>query len=104
MKRTYNNRWNAARDSNEPEIIRELQDAGVWVSRLNEKDVPDLLCGYKGVWFLVEVKTPTGSLEKGQQVFHALAATHGLPIFVADHIDDTVTILRQVLEAPSELL
>jgi hypothetical protein len=48
------------RDSNEKEIIEALKRAGASVTSLNGTGVPDLLVGYKGATFLLEVKLPLG--------------------------------------------
>lgn len=44
------------RDSNEAEIVEALKAAGASVQRLNETGTPDLLVGYQGQTFLLEVK------------------------------------------------
>jgi hypothetical protein len=47
------------RDANEPAIVEALQAAGAVVERLGyPKGVPDLLVGYQGRTFLLEVKNP----------------------------------------------
>lgn len=48
------------RDDNEPEIVNALVGAGAVVTRLDGDGVPDLLVGYKGKTFLLEVKLPLG--------------------------------------------
>ena len=51
-------RFARARDANEPEIVDALRAAGASVSRLDGPGLPDLLVGYQGETFLVEVKMP----------------------------------------------
>jgi hypothetical protein len=46
------------RDKNEREIVDALRKAGATVTQLNEKGVPDLLVGYAGRTYLLEVKVP----------------------------------------------
>jgi hypothetical protein len=46
------------RDKNEPAIVQALLDIGACVTRLDDAGVPDLLVGYKGRTFLLEVKFP----------------------------------------------
>lgn len=53
-------RYARMRDKNEPEIIRALRAAGARVTSLNGTGVPDLLVGYKGAMFLLEVKPELG--------------------------------------------
>lgn len=48
------------RDSNEKAIVDALVAAGASVTRLNETGVPDLLVGFRGATFLLEVKRPLG--------------------------------------------
>jgi hypothetical protein len=50
--------WSRMRDQNEPEIVRVLEAAGATVSKLNGTGVPDLLVGFGGVTYLLEVKRP----------------------------------------------
>ena len=56
-------RYDARRDSNEKEIVDALKAVGASVERL---DVIDLLCGYRGINYLLEVKTPDGALNEKQ--------------------------------------
>src|SRR5947208_3539339 len=48
------------RDANEREIVEALVNIGASVTRLNETGVPDLLVGYQGTTYLLEVKRPRG--------------------------------------------
>lgn len=48
------------RDTNEPEIVEALEGAGATVTRLDGDGVPDLLVGFRGRSFLIEVKLPLG--------------------------------------------
>lgn len=60
--------------------------------RLDVQDVPDLLCGHRGVWRLLEVKQPAGArggssadgqhLSPGQAEFFAVTRALGLPVEV----------------------
>jgi hypothetical protein len=52
------------RDSNEKAIIEALRAAGASVQQLDEVGVPDLLVGYAGKTWLVEVKDEHGKAEK----------------------------------------
>ena len=45
----------ARRDENEAAIVAALEAAGATVTRLNEPGVPDLLVGYLGETYLLEV-------------------------------------------------
>lgn len=48
------------RDGNEPSIVDALVAAGAAVTRIGDFGVPDLLVGYRGRTFLLEVKMPLG--------------------------------------------
>lgn len=50
----------AQRDANEPIIVEALEAVGAAVQRLSAPGVPDLLVGYRGVLYLLEVKLPLG--------------------------------------------
>ncbi len=59
--------FNAKRDANEGEIVDALEAIGCIVLRL---DKPlDLLVGYRGYNYLIEVKMPKGKLTKDQKKF-----------------------------------
>jgi Holliday junction resolvase len=85
-------RRNARRDGNEIEIIRALESVGVIVHPVSGAGIPDLLCGHRGVWFLVEVKTRSGRLTEAQRRFHALA--EGYPVFVVRTAQEAVEVVR----------
>jgi len=61
------NRYNAKRDANEPGIIEVFERMGISVFRLDRP--VDLLLGYNGLNYLVEVKVPRGKLNKNQVKF-----------------------------------
>lgn len=57
----------AHRDKAERPIIEALRAVGATVAPLSGKDIPDLLVGYKGVTFLLEVKSRIEELGKGRK-------------------------------------
>ena len=59
-------RYDARRDENEPEIVEALESVGAKVLRLDDVD---LLVGFRGVNYLLEVKTAKGRLNKKQEKF-----------------------------------
>lgn len=63
---------NAKTDANQKEIVATLRAVGATVQSLAPvgQGVPDLLVAYRGLNFLIEVKTPTGKVNKLQQAFH----------------------------------
>lgn len=62
----------AKRDLNEQDIIKTLRGVGATVQPLSDKGVPDLLVGFRGVNYLLEVKMPTGGKLTSHQVdWHA---------------------------------
>ena len=54
------------RDANEKPIIAALRAVGATVVQLSSTDVPDLLVGYRGLNWLLEVKSDGGDLSQGQ--------------------------------------
>jgi hypothetical protein len=66
------NMRNAAKvDANQAEIIETAEGIGAVATSLHRygRGVPDLLISYRGRWFLVEVKTETGTLTKAEKEF-----------------------------------
>ena len=53
-------RYPRRRDDNEAVIVKALRQAGASVQPLDVTGVPDLLVGYNGVTYLVEVKQEHG--------------------------------------------
>lgn len=63
-------RHQAKRDANEAEIIEALTAVGASVVQLSQRGVPDLLVGYRGATYLLEVKTKTGDYTEDQVKFN----------------------------------
>lgn len=67
-------RRNARVDTNHKQIVSGLRDVGASVVSLAAigRGVPDLLVGYRGVNYLLEVKTAKGKLTTDQTQFAAM--------------------------------
>ena len=64
------NRYDAARDVNEPGIVEGLRKLGVTIERLNRPC--DLLCGWRGKNYLLEIKDGEKKpLTDSQRIFAA---------------------------------
>lgn len=63
--------WARAVDANQSDIIAVLQAAGATVRtlQLEAQGIPDLLCGFREVNYLMEVKTMRGKLNPRQVQF-----------------------------------
>lgn len=64
-------------DANEPSIVAALRKAGATVIRIESPiaGVPDLVVGFRGHWYAIEVKMPkTGRVSEEQRVWHLAAA------------------------------
>jgi Holliday junction resolvase len=76
-------RW-AKQDHNAVEIAAVLRNAGAIVRFIEgshgQAGIPDLLVGFRGVTYLLEVKVAKGRLSKVQEEFHA--SWRGGPIVV----------------------
>jgi len=59
-------------DENQAEIVRDLRAAGVSVTLLHPvgHGCPDLLCGFRGMNYLLEVKSDGGRLTPAQHAWH----------------------------------
>lgn len=87
------NRRAAKRDKNEPEIIKALEDAGATVqtiSEINVKGFPDLIVGYRGVNYLLEVKTLNGRLSDEQHEFLVTWQGQTCVVYSADDALDAI--------------
>lgn len=62
-------RYATKRDANEPEIIQTLRAMGCTVQQVSIKGCPDLLVGFRGLNFLLEVKTAKGVLTSDEYAF-----------------------------------
>lgn len=71
-------------DGNTKDIVAKLRDCGAsvfyWKAISRTRGVPDLIVGYGGVTYLLEVKTSTGKLSDKQVEWHR--AWKGGPIAV----------------------
>jgi hypothetical protein len=89
-------RHNAKRDASEPAIVAVLERVGFSVYRL-DKPV-DLLCGFRGRNYLVEVKTGTKGYGKGLNANQQSFADdwRGSPVFTLHSVDDAVAFSQSV--------
>jgi hypothetical protein len=86
----------AKRDENEAHIVNLLRRCGATVVRLSEKGIPDLLVGFAGRNYLLEVKLPLGKkggkngsdLTDDQKEF--FATWRGATPFVVRDIDEAL--------------
>lgn len=88
---------NQHRDANHKAIVAALNYHGCIVADLANAGggVPDLVCGYRGVLFYVEIKTATGSLSKKQrEFFDAWIEYPALVLRSADDVFDVMEVLR----------
>ena len=85
----------ARRDKNERAIIASFASMGVCTWRLSGTGLPDLLCGYRCTWFLVEIKSARGQLRPEQELFHTSCKAMQLPIAIVRSQDDVVAVMRQ---------
>lgn len=63
------------RDKVEPSIINALESFGATVAQLSAVDLPDLIVGFQGANYLLEVKSAPetqkrGALRPGQKTWH----------------------------------
>lgn len=62
-------RRNAKRDKNEPEIKEALERVGARVYPVSGEGLPDTTVLYRGVVYLIEIKTSKGKLTPAQERF-----------------------------------
>ena len=80
------------RDGNQAEIVEALRKVGASVLDLADvgRGCPDLLVGYAGHDWLVEVKTPTGKLTADEVVFAQTWRGH---ICVVRSVEDALAVI-----------
>ncbi len=83
-------------DENQKEIVAALRKAGVFVQSLASvgQGVPDLLCGFRNRWVLLEVKDgkkvqSAQKLTPEQKLWHE-AARRCAPVHVVNSIDQAI--------------
>jgi Holliday junction resolvase len=84
-------------DRNQADIVNALRTIGATVESLHAVGggVPDLLVGYNGATYLIEVKTATGRLNQLQREWHA--AWRG-QVAVCRSVDEAIETIRKDLE------
>ena len=95
----YTPRFRQQRDGNHETIAEALQYHGCIVADLAEAGggVPDLLVGYRGIIFLVEVKSPVGVLSPKQRDFFDRWIEH--PALVLRTVDDVRHVMEVLRDA-----
>lgn len=63
-------RRKAKRDTAEKGIVKALRGVGASVDFINAENIPDLIVGFRGVNYLIEVKTGKAKLKQGQADWH----------------------------------
>jgi hypothetical protein len=97
--KNYTPRFRQQRDSNHETISEALQWHGCIVADLAEAGggVPDLLVGYRGIIFLVEVKSPVGVLSPKQRAFFDTWIEY--PALVLRTVDDVRHVMEVLRDA-----
>jgi len=75
-------RYAARRDANEPSLVKLARQIGAVMWPLNEPT--DWLTGWRGCWYLTEIKNPDGGnrLTEQQILFSAAAKERELPVWI----------------------
>jgi hypothetical protein len=87
-------RKDARRDSNEPEIVAALELVGARVWRISQPF--DLVVGWGGRLFMLEVKTATGKLKTEQLREMDRCHADGLPVAVVRTVSDALQAIGAV--------
>lgn len=90
-------------DANHAAIRDALRQIGAFVQDLSRvgEGCPDLLCGHRGRWIVIEVKDgkkcpSERRLTPDQERWHGLAQELGLPCFVVTDINSAIEALNKV--------
>lgn len=82
----------AKRDKNEAAIVAALEEIGATVQPLSGKGIPDLLVGFRGQTFLLEVKDKGKHLTDDQVQWHT--GWNGLSVAVVYTSEDAYRALN----------
>lgn len=90
-------RFAAKRDRNEPEIIKALEKVGAIVTQISQQGVFDLLVGFRGVLYLLEVKDKGGSLTDAQIEFHRkYSQDGGYQVWIVWSVDEALRAIGAI--------
>jgi Holliday junction resolvase len=81
------------RDANEPSIVQALRKIGARVERISGPDLPDLLVGFRGQWYPLEVKTAKGGSTKRQCQAYVKYGTSELLYPVVRSVDEALALV-----------
>ena len=89
-------RWTIhQKDKNEKEIVTTLRGVGATVGYWGDDNAPDLVVGYRGINYLMEIKMPGKKLRDGQKKWHD--AWRGV-VYVVDNANHALWIVGAIEE------
>ena len=91
----------ARKDTNHTEVVEAFLAAGCTVQVVNQAGAPDLVVGYRGRDFWVEIKSQDDKLNPLQRSWHS--HWRGGKPFVAVHPEEVPAILREVMREWEDL-
>jgi len=89
-------RYANKRDKNESRIIEALRAAGASVTPLSAPGVPDLLVGFRGQTYLLEVKDGRNGLTDEQDDWHT--NWRGSPVWIVRNLEESLRAISAVQE------
>ena len=87
-------RYAARRDNNERAIVDALEGVGATVVSISENGVPDLLVGWRGETYLIEVKGKRGKLTPPQEAF--IGGWDGSPVRVVRSVNEALQAIGAI--------
>lgn len=89
-------------DATQPAIVKALRQIGAFVQPLNavKGGCPDLLVGYRGRWFVMEVKDggkPPSGRKLTEDELEWWQSVRGIaPVSLAENVDDAIKIITKL--------
>ena len=89
-------RYAAKADNNQAEIVAALRSVGASVTSLHRvgQGCPDLLVGYRGHTYLMEVKSPGGKLTEPENEW--ITTWSGLDVAIVTTVDDALRLIGAI--------
>lgn len=91
-------KYTARVDGNQAAITQALRRCGCLVQTTHTigRGFPDLLCAYRGILFLAEIKMPGAKLTQDEVAWHA--KWQDAPVYIVESVEQIPDLLNTITE------